>query len=458
MNTNCKKEKNLQGYFNNAKNQDLLFTHKKLRSIVESASLDRSNVDVLSSSTTMSKRMIMSIILTGTVLGTLLWFQLSPDSETFEQEYSITTANIAPSVIPIQSNVIPSHAPASYNGQMTANATAQSSLVSIKEQHRKPVIISTSESASVATKETNTDSPMTLENTVGKSLSQKEATSDIEGITPVTISPEEANFLGISVKDCDISLVEGKNTFTFAHNDTDDKTIEKNDWGAGVSFEKHTTSHNIPFNPWIVTTERGSTKLASLDDERIKKIGSNAEAMQAEIINRYVSMNKFIGVRVQSGCPNFSMTFWYEPTLELIRQLPTRYYSVLKDELDRANGGNTSSLKDSDNPTNDSPQTGCRYMDACRTTSGAVTESSVYPNPASERMILRFTLSEPRVCSISLHYLNGMFIEQISNQVSYAVGEHTINQLLSNKEAGMYLLSMVTDKGERIVQRIVLSK
>jgi hypothetical protein len=523
MNNEHNKERNLQEYFSIAKNQDMLFTNEKLRGIVENASLNKSYFNLYLSADTMRRLSLLSIILASATLGTVLWFNVFSDEKTVLQESSTTFTNSIPKDISSSGSATLSHTPAPdiHKAPITPSvipASPEQHILVLNKQNPVSTTVSNSEYAqelnveSIIESTTNSTPESVMkpsvqattetrleqsERSTEKSLLQKQESADIEGITPVTLTAEEAAFLGISVKGCNIGFVTNKYTITFLHNYSNDKTTSKVDWGSGVVFDKHDRSQKASFNPWLVTTERGATKLTSLSDENIQQLSSSSQKhhgtrvankfiprsetsdvqdnattlgqitvtdkqgkTQTMTINQYVGMNKFIGIRVESGCPNFSLTFWYEPTKELIQQLPSRYRTVLTDELATVNGQSSIKLVEQDKqlPKSEEPQTGCRYMDVCRTSSGAILESIVYPNPAREHIALRFTLTESRRCSISLYYMNGIFAQQISTQTTYAQGEHNVTAPLNNREPGMYLLSMITDKGERIVQRIVIEK
>lgn len=177
-------------------------------------------------------------------------------------------------------------------------------------------------------------------------------------------------------------------------------------------------------------------------------------------INEYLRMNNLIAVKVESACPNHSLLFWYEPNEEFINNLNERYRAGLYKEMLGKDymSVTTDTLWLVTDTAQDKPQTGCEYSDICRATSGAVLESNVFPNPASEKISLTFRLNADRRCTFSLHDLNGIYIKDLGTDMQYLKGEQTFTAPLGDTGAGVYLLSMHTDKDERIVQRVIIKK
>lgn len=183
--------------------------------------------------------------------------------------------------------------------------------------------------------------------------------------------------------------------------------------------------------------------------------------LRAEKINAYLRLKKLIAVRVNANCPKSSLILWYEPNEEFINNLTERYRADLQKEMmgkDQAQKQDTTFwVLEADAPQ-EKPQTGCQFSDICRATSGAVLESNVFPNPASEKISLTFRLNADRRCTFSLHDLNGIYIKDLGTDMQYLKGEQTFTAPLGETGAGVYLLSMHTDKDERIVQRVIIKK
>ncbi|MFN8359764.1 MAG: hypothetical protein U0264_07600 [Candidatus Kapaibacterium sp.] len=183
--------------------------------------------------------------------------------------------------------------------------------------------------------------------------------------------------------------------------------------------------------------------------------------LRAEKINEYLRLNKLIAIRVNADCPNSSLILWYEPNEDFIYNLTERYRADLQKEMlgkDQAPKQDTTFWVLKADEPQEKPQTGCQFTDICRATSGAVLESNVFPNPATEKISLTFRLNADRRCTFSLHDLNGIYIKDLGTDMQYLKGEQTFTAPLGETGPGVYLLSMHTDKDERIVQRVIIKK
>ncbi len=92
-----------------------------------------------------------------------------------------------------------------------------------------------------------------------------------------------------------------------------------------------------------------------------------------------------------------------------------------------------------------------------RSTDGALKATTVYPNPTSDGGVtLRYSLVEPRLLTVTLLDLNGSVVrELVSNQWRQS-GEGQMAFTLNGVPAGMYLLAIATDAGERAIQRLIV--
>jgi hypothetical protein len=193
------------------------------------------------------------------------------------------------------------------------------------------------------------------------------------------------------------------------------------------------------------------------DVEQMKK----DEETRTNKINEYLRLNKLIAIKVESDCPNNTVIFWYKPTEDFIKSLPERYWVGLYKEmlpLSITYSTITSIVPKDQDTKEQNAKTGCEYSDICRATSGSVVETTVYPNPANESITLKFVLNEERKCTFSLHDLNGIYMQELGSESTFRKGEHSTTMDIHTVKAGVYLLSMLTDKGERIVQRVIVKK
>jgi len=91
---------------------------------------------------------------------------------------------------------------------------------------------------------------------------------------------------------------------------------------------------------------------------------------------------------------------------------------------------------------------------------GAITESSVYPNPLRHgEATLRVTFTQERSASIDVFDLQGATILHIDDAFTNARGEQSIRlPLESTVPTGMYLVVLTTSAGERSIQRLMIER
>lgn len=89
---------------------------------------------------------------------------------------------------------------------------------------------------------------------------------------------------------------------------------------------------------------------------------------------------------------------------------------------------------------------------------GVIADPLVYPNPSQGRSTFKYTLDEPRAVSIAVHDLLGKQVMVVSNAELKSAGTFEKELDFSSLDAGVYLLVMVTDKGEQITQRVVIGR
>jgi len=100
---------------------------------------------------------------------------------------------------------------------------------------------------------------------------------------------------------------------------------------------------------------------------------------------------------------------------------------------------------------------GDQHLQETRSADGAMQITSVYPHPTSDgAATIAFELAEERVLTIDLLDLNGRKIATLAGGLRKARGTCQVVFTLSGIPAGMYLVNVTTDKGERTVQRLVI--
>ena len=148
------------------------------------------------------------------------------------------------------------------------------------------------------------------------------------------------------------------------------------------------------------------------------------------------------------------LTLWYYPTQEFLDALPAQYSSQIKTELgmiDNVKNGVVTIDQACGKLYNEAS-----FFDFCRVSSGAVTNVKASPNPATDNTNLSYDLKVDCKISISLHDLNGKHIKTFLNYDYQPAGQQNINIPLSDIEKGFYLLAITTEKGEQVIQRLII--
>lgn len=84
--------------------------------------------------------------------------------------------------------------------------------------------------------------------------------------------------------------------------------------------------------------------------------------------------------------------------------------------------------------------------------------TEIYPNPATDHVLIRFTVYATERIRITIHDVHGRPIRILSDE-EYLPGNHDILWMLSSEEKkpGIYLVNLTTSAGFRIVKRVVLT-
>ena len=235
-------------------------------------------------------------------------------------------------------------------------------------------------------------------------------------------------------------------------------------------------------------------RLQELEEQTTREL-SNIELMKAiaemqtELSEQRLTTGNFVPVIVRTGREYTAQDkadrrwrpdciFWYEPTEEFLAALPERIrrslqrelyvVSVLQnkperqrmDEFMERQPSSSRELYDSlvSKQGIDEGKTivaGDSYLDSWRAASGAITSSSVLPNPAHEKLYVTYHLSTQRQVTLGLYDVNGQLVRTLSELQSRS-GENLEILDLKGVSPGMYLLAIATDNGERAVQRVIV--
>jgi hypothetical protein len=92
------------------------------------------------------------------------------------------------------------------------------------------------------------------------------------------------------------------------------------------------------------------------------------------------------------------------------------------------------------------------------TTNKFLSSAVIYPNPTPGQAVVRFSLSEPKSLSFTLHDILGKRIADLGASEYSTAGKYSRELSLGNIAPGIYLLVIASDKGEQQIERIVVSR
>lgn len=166
---------------------------------------------------------------------------------------------------------------------------------------------------------------------------------------------------------------------------------------------------------------------------------------------------KLIPVRISLGSENGTgradVILWYYPSPAFIEELPEEYRQTIKNELNNIeNPGNGGTLQ-----PNEAGE--YRYTDVERARNGAIAISAVGPNPARNRTTIYYTLTAERSVQAAIYDMSGRLVASLGRAERMTPG--TTLQLpvtLGELSSGGYLISLVTDRGEQAIQRLIIQQ
>ncbi len=184
-------------------------------------------------------------------------------------------------------------------------------------------------------------------------------------------------------------------------------------------------------------------------------VESNSQGLNCDInkfrkeLDDYSRVNKFIAVSVpDKEIPGFGYILWYEPSLDFIESIPERYRVNLLEEY---NAAKTDDI--CNNPAIAGEET---YFDIWKSCSGAIENLNIYPNPVGSTLNMKFELTDNRRLTFRIYSLSGQILTTFKNNVSYNPGEYKDSFNVDSLEPGLYLISITSEKGEKVLQRFIV--
>lgn len=177
------------------------------------------------------------------------------------------------------------------------------------------------------------------------------------------------------------------------------------------------------------------------------------KAIPATIEIKETLSNTKIPIQVRSESDQNVKSLWYYPTNEFLAVLPERYRLPLEKELAVIDEAEKKNLCAGDVCQK---LTAPSFFDYCRSQSGTIERSSLSPNPAQKETIAELDLSESRTISVSVYDQSGKFISKILSGHHIESGIQKVKIDLRGLSQGAYLLAISTEKGEQVIQRIIV--
>lgn len=165
-------------------------------------------------------------------------------------------------------------------------------------------------------------------------------------------------------------------------------------------------------------------------------------------------LNQLVPVRVTMPQTNDIVTLWYIPEQLFYMALPERYVLPIKNELQVQTDITCKHIQREDVCGAFRGKT--TVFDICSSDAGSITQSSVYPNPAHGSAQCRYVLVQPRQCRITLYTAEGQFVKELLPWSDQEAGEQIVRLGLDDIHGGLYLLSLTTEQGENIIQRLFI--
>jgi hypothetical protein len=198
------------------------------------------------------------------------------------------------------------------------------------------------------------------------------------------------------------------------------------------------------------TSSNHNINLDDIDLE-IKNINNNIEKIELSLDNM-AQINKLIPISISLEQGKINYIMWFEPTAELVSLLPESVRRSLEPEMlaiqstprDACKGAPVESDK--------------AIFDVWRACAGAIEKLSIYPNPSKGAVNINYSLTGERTVTVTVHDLSGKELFVLQGAKTLPAGDYKDNFTLRGLPAGMYLISVTTNKEERAVQRVIIEE
>lgn len=301
----------------------------------------------------------------------------------------------------------------------------------------------------------------------------------MDGIKMLELSKEKLEELCVLVKEEGIEIWMSSETKIL---------MAKSGTQVSTSSKKNSERKTQCIQPVLITDDLGkSWRVSSYDDKKLpKEIQDKMEELKNEKGNDKISKeiklnlreyidkkirefilqkaNTYLPILVRSGQTYTEedrikkrwrpdVILWFEPTEELFALLPKEKSVEISKEYQQIVTNQVSEIQGTKNLQKTTLS--CNYFEFCKSFQGAITEYKISPNPTLENISISISLSEERKLKFSVVNISGQLLKELQAENIYAKGNQTYQFNISNFPAGIYLLVIDSDKGERVTQRII---
>ena len=201
--------------------------------------------------------------------------------------------------------------------------------------------------------------------------------------------------------------------------------------------------------------EQYASEISSLLDLYI----TSTQPQRRDII-RFPILSKLIPVSIKlakNESNGAEIILWYYPTDELIKALPPRYGDAIHVERNNIQKFEDKHGRDTTHSLLEVRFSGdYKYTDVESARKGSVEILSVGPNPASDHTTIRFKLYEQRSISVVLYSMNGSQVGVLQTLGGLHAGTNEVALDVRSLNSGVYLITLVSDKGEQAIQRFII--
>jgi hypothetical protein len=226
-----------------------------------------------------------------------------------------------------------------------------------------------------------------------------------------------------------------------------------------VSLNSMTLIHAAPILKFL-NDETANFYYKMAEGNRLRHEGAAREihfgvGYAVSLAKRLLPVKLPVMVKIKGKLRPAEMNVWFYPNEEFLSALPERYSEPLRKEL-----AALADIEENNTPV----EIACKglenqetFFDICRMKSGAIEKLSLFPNPATESTTAQYILDASRKLKVTLHDINGKFLRTIKEDFSETTGTHDLKIVLDGIQSGFYLVAIQSDKGEQVVQRLIVN-